>query len=123
MSHKPGDNRRAERLRCHFAGFLYSGDEVVEVRFVDISRTGICISLKDWIGAKPGSAVRLRTSELGFIEGTIRWYRAGKMGIKLTETTNTTAQINSYFKHYHKQIAANSPSAPPQRVLMANGRR
>ncbi|WP_137131903.1 PilZ domain-containing protein [Rhizobium sp. FY34] len=106
MSGTTGDNRRAERIRCQFSGFLYFIDEVVETRIIDISRTGLCLSLKDWIGAKPGSNIRIRTNELGLIEGTVRWYRAGKMGIKLDETTNTAAQVNSYFKHYHRQIAA-----------------
>lgn len=109
MSGTTGDNRRAERIRCQFSGFVYFIDEVVEARIIDISRTGLCLSLKGWIGARPGSNIRIRTSELGLIEGTVRWYRAGKMGIKLDETTNTAAQVNSYFKHYHRETAA----APP----------
>lgn len=104
------DNRKNERLNCQFSGLLYFIDEVIEVRVADISRTGLCLSLKSWVSATPGATVRIRTSELGMIEGTVRWYRAGKMGVHLAENSNTAAQVASYFRHFHKPS-----SGPPKR--------
>jgi hypothetical protein len=102
MEKKNYDNRKNERLKCQFNGFLYFINEVVEVRVADISRTGLCLTLKSWVSAAPGATVRLRTSELGMVEGTVRWYRSGRMGVHLAETSNTAAQVASYFRHFHK---------------------
>lgn len=110
MNKEIRDNRKNERLKCQFNGFLYFIDEVIEVRVADISQTGVCLSLKSWVSARPGSTVRIRTSELGMVEGTVRWYRSGKMGVHLTETSNTAAQVASYFRQFHK-----SAMAAPQR--------
>ena len=98
------DSRRAERLRCHFDSIVYCMDQVIEARVADISRTGMCIVLKGWIRAAPGTTVQIRCNELGLIEGSVRWYRAGRMGIHLAETSNTQAQVASYFRHFYRPM-------------------
>ncbi|MFD1744038.1 PilZ domain-containing protein [Rhizobium helianthi] len=102
MAHGQGDGRRAERMRCNFRSIVYFMDEIVDASVSDISKTGLCLNLRGWLSAKPGATIQLRCNELGLIEGTIRWYRAGKMGIKLAESSNTQAQVASFFKHYYK---------------------
>lgn len=109
------DSRKAERLRCHFDSIVYFMDEVIEARVIDISRTGMCIILKGWLNAGPGATVRVRCNELGLIEGTVRWYRAGKMGIHLAETSNTQAQVASYFRHFHRPTLPAQTSAAGKR--------
>ena len=34
------------------------------------------------------------------ITGMVRWYRGDKIGIKLNLSSNTAAQISSYYKHF-----------------------
>lgn len=119
MANGTGDGRRAERIRCNFRSIVYYVDEVVDASVLDISKTGLCLNMRGWISAKPGATIRIRCNELGLIEGTIRWYRAGKIGIRLAESSNTQAQVASFFKHYYKPQA--QVSLAPAR--MAVGRR
>ncbi|UJW73474.1 PilZ domain-containing protein [Rhizobium sp. SL42] len=96
------DGRQTQRLRCRFKGTLdYLGHQI-DIRVIDISRTGMALQLEGWIEAKRGSTVTVRTTELGLIEGTVRWYRAGKMGLEFEKTSNTLAQISAYFRHFHR---------------------
>lgn len=105
MNKSSRDNRKHDRLRCRLNGMLYFINEVIEVQVIDVSRTGLCVSLKGWISATPGANIKIRTSELGMTEGTVRWYRSGKMGVHLAETSNTAAQIASYLRLVQKPSA------------------
>ncbi|NUS67364.1 MAG: PilZ domain-containing protein, partial [Ensifer adhaerens] len=66
----------------------------------DLSAEGICFQLLFDIGAKTGQEVTIRSEELGFLTGMVRWYRGDKIGIKLNLSSNTAAQISSYYKHF-----------------------
>lgn len=116
-STKHMDGRRAERIRCSFRGSLTYAHQKVDIRVIDISKQGLAIELFSWIDAKSGSRVVIKTQELGVIEGTVRWYRAGKMGLQVEESSNTAAQIASYFKHFHKPMTLS-----PNRPNMVGGR-
>jgi PilZ domain. len=111
------DGRRAERIRCSFRGTLTFAHQKVDIRVIDISRLGLALELFSWIEAKPGAKVVIKTQELGFVEGTVRWYRAGKMGLQVEESSNTAAQIAAYFKHFHKPVPTT-----PTRWNMAGSR-
>ena len=103
LAHKTtADGRKTDRVRCSIRGTIRFLHQKLDIRVIDISRSGMAISLLGWLDARPGSTVQVQTQELGMIEGTIRWYRAGKMGIKIEQTSNTVAQINAYFKNFHK---------------------
>ncbi|MBO3760006.1 PilZ domain-containing protein [Ciceribacter sp. L1K23] len=98
------DGRRADRIRCSFRGTLTFLHQTADVRVIDISRLGMAIEVFGWLDARSGAVVKIRTHELGLIEATVRWYRAGKMGLQVEESSNTAAQIASYFKHFHKPV-------------------
>ena len=100
-SNTPG--RRSERIRCHIRGTLRFLNKEFGARIIDISRLGMALELYEWIEARPGSTVHIKTGEFGTIEATVRWYRAGKMGIQIEETSNTAAQIETYFKNFHER--------------------
>ncbi len=102
------DGRQTQRIRCRFKGTLDYLSQQIDIRVIDISRTGMALQLEGWIEAKRGSTVAVRTTELGLIEGTVRWYRAGKMGLEFAQTSNTLAQISAYFRHFHRD-PANTP--------------
>lgn len=55
----------------------YIGQKL-DVRILDISKTGMALQLEGWVEAKRGAMVAVRCAELGHIECTVRWYRAGK---------------------------------------------
>jgi hypothetical protein len=100
------DGRQTQRIRCRFKGTLDYLSQQIDIRVIDISRTGMALQLEGWIEAKRGSTVTVKTTELGLIEGTVRWYRAGKMGLELEQTSNTVAQISAYFRHFHRDPGA-----------------
>lgn len=96
------DGRRTQRIRCHIRGTLDFMGQRLDVRILDISRTGMAMKLEGWIEAKRGAAVTVHCAELGYIEASVRWYRAGKMGVEFELTTNTVAQITAYFRNFHR---------------------
>lgn len=104
LAKKSADGRKTERIRCRIKGTIRFLHQRLDIHVIDISRSGMAVSLHGWLEAKPGSTVEVQTLEFGLIMGTVRWYRAGKMGIEVQQTTNTTAQITAYFKNFHKEV-------------------
>lgn len=66
----------------------------------DLSEEGICFQLLFDIGARTGQEVTIRSEELGLLTGIVRWNRGDRIGIKLKLSSNTAAQIASYFKFF-----------------------
>lgn len=99
------DGRRSQRIRCHIRATLEFIGQRVDVRILDISRTGMALQLEGWIEAKRGALVTVNCAELGHIECSVRWYRAGKMGLQFEQTTNAVAQVTAYFRHFHRVAA------------------
>lgn len=73
-----------------------SGNGVV----VDLSKEGICFQFESDIGVRPGYEVTISSNELGFLYGVVRWVRGDRVGIKLNLSSNTSAQIASYFRFF-----------------------
>ncbi|MCG5476716.1 MAG: PilZ domain-containing protein, partial [Sinorhizobium fredii] len=42
----------------------------------------------------------IRSAELGLLTGIVRWNRGDRIGIKLKLSSNTAAQIASYYKFF-----------------------
>ncbi|PSS62268.1 ATP-binding protein [Ensifer sp. NM-2] len=66
----------------------------------DLSAEGICFQLYFDIGARTGQEVTIRSEELGVLTGIVRWSRGDRIGIKLKLSSNTAAQIASYYKFF-----------------------
>ncbi|ACP22337.1 hypothetical ATP-binding protein (plasmid) [Sinorhizobium fredii NGR234] len=66
----------------------------------DLSEEGICFQLLFDIGARTGQEVTIRSAELGLLTGIVRWNRGDRIGIKLKLSSNTAAQIASYYKFF-----------------------
>lgn len=101
-----GSSRKIDRIFCHIRGSLRWNNQSSGMRVTDISKSGMALELRDWVGAAPGSKVTIQTSEFGTIEATVRWYRAGRMGVQIDQTSNTAAQIATYLKNYHTRAMA-----------------
>lgn len=96
------DGRRTQRIRCHIRGTMDFMGQKLDLRIIDISRTGMALKLEGWIDVKRGATVAIRCAELGHIEASVRWYRAGKMGVEFEKNSNTVAQITAYFRNFHR---------------------
>ncbi|SDA66584.1 PilZ domain-containing protein [Sinorhizobium sp. NFACC03] len=100
MAYKDSTERAGARTQTKITGMVTcktgSSNGVVK----DLSDEGMCFQLYFDIGAKTGQEVTIRSEELGFLTGMVRWYRGDKIGIKLNLSSNTAAQISSYYKHF-----------------------
>lgn len=67
----------------------------------DLSANGICFQLRTDIQARLGMEVKIDSEELGHITGTVQWVRGDRIGVRLKLSSNTAAQISSYFKYFH----------------------
>jgi hypothetical protein len=67
---------------------------------VDLSDEGICFQFHSDIGLRAGDEVTIRSDELGFLNGTVRWASGNRIGIKLKLSSNTAAQIASYYRFF-----------------------
>ncbi|HXV31295.1 MAG TPA: PilZ domain-containing protein [Sinorhizobium sp.] len=66
----------------------------------DLSPQGICFQLFFDIGATVGQEVAIQSEQLGRLTGMVRWCRGDRIGIKLNLSSNTAAQISSYYKFF-----------------------
>jgi hypothetical protein len=100
MAYNDGVQRVSSRTRTNITGNVScktgSGNGIVR----DLSEEGICFQLFFDIGAQTGQEVTIRSDELGFLTGIVRWSRGDRIGIKLKLSSNTAAQIASYFKFF-----------------------
>lgn len=74
----------------------WSGNGVV----VDMSEEGICFQFDSDIGLRTGDEVAICSNELGFLNGVVRWASGDRIGIKLKLSSNTAAQIASYYRFF-----------------------
>ena len=96
--------RRSQRSRARIMGTVrYLTKEVVG-RIVDISQSGVALDLQAPLSAAAGSKVRVECEDLGALDGIIRWIHNGRIGIEFDPNSNSSAQISSYFRFFHKEI-------------------
>jgi hypothetical protein len=100
MTYKDSVQRVSPRSQTKITGTVTckTGSSNGVVR--DLSDEGICFQLLFDIGARTGQEVTIRSEELGFLTGMVRWVRGDKIGIKLKLSSNTAAQISSYYKFF-----------------------
>jgi hypothetical protein len=100
MAYNDSVQRVSSRTRTNITGNVSckTGSSNGIVR--DLSEEGICFQLSFDIGAQTGQEVTIRSEELGFLTGIVRWSRGDRIGIKLKLSSNTAAQIASYFKFF-----------------------
>lgn len=96
--------RTAQRSKCRFFGKVHYMAQATDMRVVDLSATGIALELFGPFHAADGSRVRIECEDLGNLEGTVRWCRGSRIGVQLNLTSNTLAQISSYFRFFHKDV-------------------
>lgn len=100
MVYKEGVQRAASRDRTRITGSVTCKTGSSNGVVVDLTDEGICFQLLFDIGARTGQEVTIRSEELGFLSGMVRWVRGDRIGIKLNLNSNTAAQISSYYKFF-----------------------
>lgn len=104
MQHKlKVDGRKMPRTRCRIDSRVRYLNQEADARVLDVSRNGMSLELYTRLHAATGSHVTVQNQDIGLIEGTVRWCRNGRLGIQLKQSSNTLAQISSYFRHFHKE--------------------
>jgi hypothetical protein len=96
--------RTASRSKTRIFGTVRYLNQSVEGRVLDLSATGMALELGGPFNAAKGSRVKVESEDLGFIEGVVQWQHMNRIGIQLNLSTNTLAQLSSYFRFFHQDI-------------------
>ncbi|KXG86840.1 PilZ domain-containing protein [Agrobacterium bohemicum] len=97
-------NRSAGRSQTRIYGTVQYFNQSVRGRVVDLSATGMALELDGSFAAAKGSRVKVQSDDLGFIEGTVQWQHMNRLGLQLKLSTNTLAQLSSYFRFFHEDV-------------------
>lgn len=76
----------------------------VEGKIVDISKTGLRLEIIQVFMPPVGATVIIRCSQIGAIEGVVRWLRNGKVGVSFGLNSNSVAKVMSYFRQVHPEL-------------------
>ena len=96
--------RGAERTKTRIYATVSYVQQSTRARVIDLSATGIALELETPISASVNSQVSVDSDDLGHITGVVQWNHGGRIGLKLSLSTNTLAKISSYFRFFHQEI-------------------
>lgn len=98
------ENRREERHRVKLTAEILRKDRRVPGRVIDLSRSGICLTVSPFSEISEGDQVEIYSEELGMLSGKVRWRTTDKIGIALQSSTNTSAKMEAYFKYFSGEL-------------------
>src|SRR5690606_23882580 len=98
------DTRGAERTKTRIYATVRYFKQTAYGRVINLSATGIALELESPIDAAANSQVSIDSVDLGHLTGTVKWNHGGRLGLKLSLSTNTLAQISSYFRFFHQDV-------------------
>lgn len=101
--------RKAARMNCRVYGNIRYMNRQVDARILNLSATGAALEINAPIYAAAGSKVRIEAEDLGLLEGVVRWMHNGRVGIQFDANSNARAQIDSYFRFFHRETATPRP--------------
>ncbi len=96
--------RRGERQKTRIFGTVSYVNERAVGRVVDLSESGMALDLSGPFHAANGSKVSVASEEFGVLEGTVRWRRAGRLGVMFEPNSKASAQVASYFRFFHRHL-------------------
>ena len=92
------------RTTCRiFATVKYQG-LTAKGRVHNLSRTGIMLDLYEPLSVPVGSKVELQSEELGYLYGKLRSVNGSFIDLSLELSSNSLAQVSSYFRHFHEDL-------------------
>jgi PilZ domain. len=96
-----GQSRRAiERRRTRMSASVACEGRVTRASVLNLTEEGICLYLRDDIGARAGHMVTVTTDEMGMLDGSVRWVRPPHVGVELYLCSNTRAKVESFYKRF-----------------------
>jgi hypothetical protein len=98
------DVRKTARKAARIEGTVKYGIQEIPGRVVNVSLAGIALDLSGPFYGAAGSPVKVLCKDIGYLEGKVRWYRKGRVGIHLDPNSNANAKIASYFRFFHKDV-------------------
>ena len=96
--------RGSPRRPCRVFGRVKYLNKETAARVVNLSTTGIAVELAGPFHGATGSKVVFECDDLGKLEGIVRWARDGRLGVEFAKNSNASAQVNSYFRFFHKDV-------------------
>lgn len=100
MTYQQPVERNADRTDAKFTGTVTCKGGSSRGIVKDLSEAGICFKLYFDINARTGQEVAIESKEFGHLTGIVKWVRGDRIGIRLNPSSNTAAQISSYFKFF-----------------------
>ena len=95
-------SRSAARRKTSISGTVKYYNQATKGRVVNLSETGMALDLTGPFHAANGSTVKIESEELGILEGTVKWFHRGRLGIEFRPTSNAAAQVCSYFRFFYR---------------------
>ncbi|KQY20939.1 PilZ domain-containing protein [Rhizobium sp. Root483D2] len=100
MPYQQTIERKAVRTTTKFTGEVTCKGGSSRGIVKDLSPAGICFQLYFDINATTGQEISIQSDEFGHLTGIVQWYRGDRIGIRLDASSNTSAQISSYYKYF-----------------------
>jgi hypothetical protein len=88
------EKRRARRHNCRFRSKVYDG------QIIDLSATGMRLSVDRSVELPIGWKVDVVSEELGIIFGVVQWQRPGSFGLKMELSSNTRAKVEAVWRNF-----------------------
>lgn len=99
------DSRRANRYRSKVAVDVLFNGRTIPGRIFDLSMSGMSITVERILLAPVGSSVVIKSTEIGVIDGVVRWSKNNRLGIQFSQSSASVAQVAAYFRFFHKDVA------------------
>lgn len=96
--------RAAPRSKTRIFATVHYFSQSAKARVLDLSATGMALELEGSFAAAKGSRVKVQSEDLGFIEGVVQWQHMNRIGLELKLSSNTLAQLSSYFRFFHEEV-------------------
>ncbi|MFK0383254.1 MULTISPECIES: PilZ domain-containing protein [Rhizobium/Agrobacterium group] len=96
--------RGAQRSRTRIFATVRYVNQATKARVIDLSETGMALELDGAFSAQKGSRVKVESEDLGYLEGVVQWQHMNRLGLQLKLSTNTLAQLSSYFRFFHEEV-------------------
>lgn len=100
MSERP--KRMEPRDATELRAIVKCMGRTTHATIIDISLGGMCVYLNSHIPIAPEEEIIIKTDEMGYLTGTVRWFRRPRLGIQLDLSSNTAAKVESYYKKHIK---------------------
>lgn len=105
MSNNLGmDGRKAPRSRCRIDSKIRYFQQQADARVINISRNGLALEYAGRLPAGAGSQVVIENTDIGLLEGVVRWNYGGRIGIMFRPNSNSIAKVAAYFRNFHQEV-------------------